>query len=317
MNRRSFLKNSIGSLLFGVLSTNKVLAAVIDTIPLNSMDVLLYAVQTKWGDWKIRATKWTNLNSEKLKNSEFNIDTFTMLGVFDNSQIKKEQSKFAKQYSAIRSLHSVDHYQCTINGKNYPISKQATYKSRSSGGKTRVMQNKKSGYWVEMTEKYSSENGKKNIKHCQTKYAKIAQQNSASYIIEQVKNNSVVKTWKGTKSFKGSQFNYATIKKHIQNKTEYKEYFWRYKKTTNKKHRKSIWTDIKIKKVAKQCSYKAEFRKNYQQAFYMAKQLGIFEEVTSHMKRPFPINKGKSMSTEQKLKISNTLKNKKYANIYN
>jgi hypothetical protein len=303
MNRRSFLKNSIGSLLFGVLSTNKVLAAVIDTIPLNSMDVLLYAVQTKWGDWKIRATKWTNLNSEKLKNSEFNIDTFTMLGVFDNSQIKKEQSKFAKQYSAIRSLHSVDHYQCTINGKNYPISKQATYKSRSSGGKTRVMQNKKSGYWVEMTEKYSSENGKKNIKHCQTKYAKIAQQNSASYIIEQVKNNSVVKTWKGTKSFKGSQFNYATIKKHIQNKTEYKEYFWRYKKTTNKNHRKSEWTDIKIKEVALLCSYKAEFKTKYQQAYSKAKELGIFTEVTKHMKRP----KAKNQYTN---KIN-------YDNIYN
>jgi hypothetical protein len=89
----------------------------------------------------------------------------------------------------------------------------------------------------------------------------------------------------------------------IQNKTEYKGYFWRYKKTTNKNHRKSEWTDIKIKEVALLCSYKAEFKTKYQQAYSKAKELGIFTEVTKHMKRP----KAKNQYTN---KIN-------YDNIYN
>jgi hypothetical protein len=275
MNRRSFLKNSIGALLYSAISNNKILSSVVESLPQKSLDVLLYAVQTKCGDWKVKATKWINLNSEKLKKSEF-----------DNSQIKKEQTKFAKQYAAVRSLHSVDHHQCTINGKNYPISKQASFSSRSKGGNTRVIENKESGYWIRITEKYSSDNGKKNIKHTKTKYAILAQKNSASYIIEQLKNNNVVKTWYGTRSFNNTEFTYKSVKAHIKTKTIYKGYFWRYKKITNKNHRKSIWDIDMIKDAALLCSNKAEFKRNYQQAYYKAKEFNIFDEVTKHMKRP-------------------------------
>ena len=66
MNRRSFLKNSIGALLFGALSTNKVLASVVDSIPNDSLNVLLYLIQTKSGDWKVKGTKWTDIKSARL-----------------------------------------------------------------------------------------------------------------------------------------------------------------------------------------------------------------------------------------------------------
>ena len=51
------------------------------------------------------------------------------------------------------------------------------------------------------------------------------------------------------------------------------------------------------------CSYKAEFKTKYQQAYSKAKELGIFTEVTKHMKRP----KAKNQYTN---KIN-------YDNIYN
>ena len=64
MNRRSLFRNSIGALFCVALEHNKILCDIVNSIPKKSMDVLLYAVQTKWGDWKIKATKWTNLNKE-------------------------------------------------------------------------------------------------------------------------------------------------------------------------------------------------------------------------------------------------------------
>lgn len=287
MDRRTFLKNSIGALLLTAIESNSILSTIVENIPKNSMDVLLYAVQTKCGKWKIKATKWINLNEDKLKNTEFIISSFTPLGIFDNSVIKENQTKFAKQYKAVRSLHSVDHYQCTINGKNYPVVKQATFSSRSNGGKTRIIQNKKSGYWEEMTKKYSSINGKKNIKHTKTKYALLAQKNSATWTFEQLKEDgSVVKTYRGVKSFDNTKYTYASVRFHCDTKTLYKGYYWRIKNKTNKNHKKSQWTESSIKKAAKECSYKAEFKGKYQSAYHLAKRLGIFDEITKHMKRP-------------------------------
>jgi hypothetical protein len=287
MNRRSFFRNSIGALFCVALEHNKILCDIVNSIPKKSMDVLLYAVQTKWGDWKIKATKWTNLNKEILKNTEYNVDTFTPLGIFDNSEIKEKQTLFAKQYKAVNSLHSVDHYQCTINGNNYPVSKQATFKSRSDGGKTRVIQNKKSGYWDEMHKKYSSENGKKNIKYTKTKYALLAQKNSATWTFEQLKEDgTIVKTYRGKKSFDNTIYNFSSVRYHCDTKTLYKGYYWKIKTKTNKNHKKSAWTKESIKKAAKECSYKAEFRRKYQQAYFLSKRLGIFDSITKHMKRP-------------------------------
>ena len=46
MQRRSFLKGSIASLLLGALSTNKVLASTINSLTPESLNVLLYLIQT-------------------------------------------------------------------------------------------------------------------------------------------------------------------------------------------------------------------------------------------------------------------------------
>lgn len=287
MNRRSFFKNSIGALFCVAIEHNKILCEIVNSIPKKSVDVLLYAVQTKWGDWKVKATKWTNLNKETLNNTEFNIDTFKVLGIFDNSEIKDKQTKFAKEYNAIRSLHSVDHYQCTINGKNYPISKQCNFNARSKGGKNSYMIKKSSGLDKELGKVIGTKYGKDNIKHTKTKYAILAQRNSASYVYEKVKEDgNIVKTFIGKKSFIGSQYNINSVTKHCHFGTMYKGFYWRIKKKTNKNHRKSEWNAKMIKKVAKECSYKAEFKQKYQQAYFLSKRLGIFEDITKHMKRP-------------------------------
>jgi hypothetical protein len=311
MNRRGFLKNSIGALFCVAIEHNKILCDIVNKIPKKSMDVLLYSVQTKWGDWKIKATKWTNIGKEKLNYSEFNTDTFTVLGIFDNSEIKEKQTFYSKKYKAVNSLYSVDHYQCTINGINYPVTKQATTKSRSKGGNTRVKQNKESGYWNEITKKYSSENGKKNIMFTKTKYAILAQKNSATWSFSQIKDGKTIKVWIGSSSFKNSLYTFNSVRMACYTGKEYKGYNWKIKRSTNKKHRSSKWNIKSIKEVAKKCKSKAEFKKIYQQAYSLSKRLGIYEKITKHMKRPIAHNKGKEMSIEQKIKISNTLKSKK------
>ena len=311
MNRRGFLKNSIGALFCVAIEHNKILCDIVNKIPKKSMDVLLYSVQTKWGDWKIKATKWTNIGKEKLNYSEFNPKTFTPLGIFDNSEVKEKQTFYVKKYKAVNSLHSVDHYQCTLNGINYPISKQASTKSRSRGGKTSGEQHKKSGHWDSILKKYSSENGKKNIKHTKTKYAILAQKNSATWSFAQIKDEVTIKVWKGTASFKNSTFNFNSVRMACYTGKEYKGYNWKIKRSTNKKHRSSKWNIKSITEVAKKCKSKAEFKKLYQQAWSLSKRLGIYEKITKHMKRPIAHNKGKEMSIEQKIKISNTLKSKK------
>ena len=198
----------------------------------------------------------------------------------------KKTSIKQQSYNELECLLGADSYRVK-NGKKSSVSKVATFESRSKGGIKSGNKNKESGHWADIQKKYSSENGKKNIKHTKTKVAKQKQKESASYIIEQLSlDGTHIKFWNGTSSFDDSEFNYSTIKSHIQNNTSYMNYKWRFEKITNKKHRKSEWDANKIKEVALLCSYKAEFKKKYQQAYNKAKQLGIFAEVTNHMKRP-------------------------------
>lgn len=99
MERRSFIKNSIGALLFGALNSNKVLASVINKIPNDSLDVLLFAIQNKNGDWKIKGTKWININSARLSQFEYNLDTFKPLKVVDNSIANYTKEQYWKEYN--------------------------------------------------------------------------------------------------------------------------------------------------------------------------------------------------------------------------
>jgi hypothetical protein len=91
MQRRDFLKNSIGALLFGALTSNKAIASVVETLTPTSPNILLYLVQTVKGEWKIKATKWVDLPNKRLIPSEVNPETFKALEIVDLQQVNKQR----------------------------------------------------------------------------------------------------------------------------------------------------------------------------------------------------------------------------------
>ena len=114
-----------------------------------------------------------------------------------------------------------------------------------------------------------------------------AQSKSASFIFSQYTlDNVFVKDWHGKKSIDASEFNYGTVRRWCDTDRPYNGYLWKLKKSTKKQQRPSKWNKESIKEVALKCTYKQEFKTTYQQAHNMAKKLGIFDEVTSHFKRP-------------------------------
>lgn len=91
MDRRSFLKNSIGALLFAGLTSNKVLAEVIETITPDSTKVLLYLIQNKKGYWFVRGTSWLKIGKDKVNSEKYNIDTFKPLEIVSNDIANKRR----------------------------------------------------------------------------------------------------------------------------------------------------------------------------------------------------------------------------------
>lgn len=164
MDRRGFLKNSIGALLFGALTSNKVLAEVIDVVPKNSMDVLLYLIQNKDGDWKVKGTIWPNLAKDRLSETYFNLDTFKPLKVVDNKDANKIKKFYWVQYGCKGRCVGLDYLQSYKNGLN---AKESIHFSSfvKSGGITQgfnLYKNKK-GLWGRNEEKIKkdcSEGGK-------------------------------------------------------------------------------------------------------------------------------------------------------------
>lgn len=232
MDRRGFLKNSIGALLFGALTSNKVLAEVVNTIPNDSLDVLLYLIQTKNGEWKVRATKWVNLNKEKLRYSNYNIDTFKPLGVYDNSKVMDAQRKFWKQYGCSGKLVPVNHKQCVINGKNTPVTKVATFESRSNGGKTNLVNNHIQSLGKQWGAITGKKWGKENWKHLKTKESIAKQAKSASDIVIQMDmNGNAIRRWNSLNDAKRSEFKFHAG--HISEccnglKKQYRGYLWKF-----------------------------------------------------------------------------------------
>lgn len=123
MNRRGFLKNSIGTLLFGALTSNKSLASVIELIPNDSLNVLLYLIQSKNGDWKIKGTKWTNIQKSTLSQFEYNLNTFKPLEIVDYKLAGDIKEKYWKQYNCKGKLQKV----------NYLSSYKSGLKAKDSG----------------------------------------------------------------------------------------------------------------------------------------------------------------------------------------
>jgi hypothetical protein len=99
MDRRGFIKNSIGALLFGALTSNKVLAEVVDTMTPKSPKVLLYLIQTINGEWKIRATKWVDLPIKRLIPSEVNPKTFKPLDIVDLNNVYERRNQLWQEYN--------------------------------------------------------------------------------------------------------------------------------------------------------------------------------------------------------------------------
>ena len=175
MNRRGFLKNSIGALLFGALSTNKVLASIVENTPKDSLNVLLYLIQSKNGDWKIKGTKWTNIKSARLSSFKYNLDTFKPLEIVDYKISGVTKKKYAKQYNCKGRFHNVNYLASYKSGLKAKESGQF-YEAASLGGikshklhieywkehgKKIGEQNKNNGHLKKLHQLYGKDLGKK------------------------------------------------------------------------------------------------------------------------------------------------------------
>lgn len=162
MNRRGFLKNSIGALLFGALTSNKVLASVIEKTPNDSLDILIYLIQSKNGDWKIKGTKWTNIKKCTLSQFEYNLETFKPLEIVDSKISGITKKKYAKEFNCKGRVQNV----------NYVASYKSGLKAKSSGQltKARVFSY---GVTHKLHKEYWKEHGKKiGDKNVQTGHIK-------------------------------------------------------------------------------------------------------------------------------------------------
>lgn len=99
MDRRHFLKNSIGALLFGALTSNKSLASVVDNLTSESPKILLYLIQLNSGEWKIRATKWTDLPKKRLTEKNIIKDSFKPLEITDVNKVYEQRLKLWKEHN--------------------------------------------------------------------------------------------------------------------------------------------------------------------------------------------------------------------------
>jgi DNA-binding NarL/FixJ family response regulator len=97
MDRRSFVKNSLFSLLSVSLVSNKTLASVVETLTPESPKVLLYLVETIKGDIKVRATKWVDLPIKRLIPSEVKPETFKALEIVNLEDVNKRRLELWKE----------------------------------------------------------------------------------------------------------------------------------------------------------------------------------------------------------------------------
>lgn len=176
MNRRSFLKNSIGALLYGALTSNKALAYVVNSTPNNSLDVLLYLIQNKNGDWKVKGTKWTNIQKCTLSQFEYNLDTFKPLEIVDNSIVNNVKEKYWNEYNCKgrcpKNVNYLSAYKSGLKAKQSGQFAEAIKKSYGAShkihrewwiehGKKIGNLNKENGHLKKLHELYGKDLGKK------------------------------------------------------------------------------------------------------------------------------------------------------------
>jgi hypothetical protein len=157
MNRRSFLKGSIASLLLGTLSSNKVLASTINALTPESLNVLLYLIQNKNGDWKIKGTKWTNIKTARLSQFEYDLNTFKPLTIVDNIIVNDVKEKYWKEYNCKgkcpKNVNYLSSYKSGLKAKQSGQWAEALKKSYGASHRMHPQ------YWKE----HGSKIGKQNI----------------------------------------------------------------------------------------------------------------------------------------------------------
>lgn len=140
MNRRSFLKNSIGALLFGTLTSNKVLASVVESLSSDSIDVLIYLIQNKKGEWKVKGTIWKDVNRARLSQFHYNLDTFKPLQVVDNKIANNVKENYWKEYNCSgRCSKNINYLSSKKSGINATKSGQLTNARINSYGRNHIM----------------------------------------------------------------------------------------------------------------------------------------------------------------------------------
>jgi len=174
MNRRSFLKGGIASLLLGALSSNKVLASVVDTLTPESLNVLLYLIQNKNGNWEVKTTKWTSINKANLSQFKYKLETFKPLDIVDYKLAGELKEKYWKQYGCkgrLQKVNLLSSYKSGLKAKQSGQFKEAIKKSYGAShkihkewwkehGKKIGEQNKVNGHLKKLHQLYGKDLGK-------------------------------------------------------------------------------------------------------------------------------------------------------------
>jgi hypothetical protein len=169
MNRREFFKLSF---LFGAalaLESNKGLKAIVDTLSASEEKVVLYLIQSKNGEWKVRWTTWVDMPKKNLSSLKVNLDTFKLLAIVNESEAndirnslwiqhnckgQKGQPVNIKKVKAAGS--AVAKHPNTDHRKPRVLSEEALEILRANGRKTGPILGKKnveSGLWAEISKR--------------------------------------------------------------------------------------------------------------------------------------------------------------------
>lgn len=98
MNRRNFLKNSIGALLFTAIGNNAIAKSIVNTTN-NPHDILFYLIRTKNGKLKIHGTKWIDITTKNISPFKFELETFKPLGIYKSNIAYKKKRELWKEYN--------------------------------------------------------------------------------------------------------------------------------------------------------------------------------------------------------------------------
>jgi hypothetical protein len=104
MERRDFLKNSLFTLFSTAIASNKVLASVAETLTAESLKIMLYLVQTKQGEWKVKATKWIDFYQKRLKPCHVKPETFKLLDIVDYDIANNSKIELWKEHNCTGRL---------------------------------------------------------------------------------------------------------------------------------------------------------------------------------------------------------------------